>query len=159
MAAMEQFRWHPDARLYAGGVEVPRPIAPAPTTRHIAPGPVSDMLAQLANALAGQFSFAVTNTAPATLPPRSFVTQTGGSTGSPKMIRRTPGSWCASFEVNAERFALTASDRAAVLGHLTHSLALYGVLEALHVGADAEVLADVSFAVFPRDQDAVKKRA
>ncbi|PTW58708.1 long-chain acyl-CoA synthetase [Breoghania corrubedonensis] len=66
---------------------------------------------------------------------------TSGSRGRPKVIRRTYASWEGSFEVNRKLFALSARDRAAVFGTLGHSLALYGVLEALHAGACVEVLA------------------
>ncbi|MEI2383840.1 AMP-binding protein [Breoghania sp. JC706] len=66
---------------------------------------------------------------------------TSGSRGRPKVIRRALSSWERSFEVNRELFGFTADDRAAVFGNLGHSLALYGVLEALHAGAGVEFMA------------------
>ena len=66
---------------------------------------------------------------------------TAGSSGTPKIIRRSHRSWIASFEVNAELFALSSNDTYAVLGSLEHSLSLYGVLEAAHIGANLCVLA------------------
>lgn len=46
--------------------------------------------------------------------------------------------------VNAEMFRFTANDTVAVLGRLSHSLALYGVLEGLHLGLDVQVLDTLS---------------
>lgn len=66
--------------------------------------------------------------------------QTAGSSGAPKIIQRTPASWMASFDVNQRMFQITADDSYAVLGSLAHSLALYGVMEALHIGADVASL-------------------
>lgn len=62
--------------------------------------------------------------------------QSSGSTGRAKTIRRSHASWIASFEVNRSLFGLGHHDRYAVLGHLGHSLSLYAVTEALHLGAD-----------------------
>jgi len=70
--------------------------------------------------------------------------QTAGSSGTPKVIQRRPVSWQASFETNRARFEITPGDTYAVLGHLSHSLALYGVMEALHLGCGLAVLADMS---------------
>ncbi len=70
--------------------------------------------------------------------------QTAGSTGAPKTIRRRPQSWITSFEVNRDLFELGALDSYAVLGHLGHSLTLYALCEALHLGAGAHVLTGLS---------------
>lgn len=67
--------------------------------------------------------------------------ETSGSTGAPKVIRRRPESWQRSFAVNAEAFRIGPADRYATLGQLGHSLSLYGVLEAMHIGADVAALA------------------
>ncbi|MGY3438996.1 MULTISPECIES: AMP-binding protein [unclassified Marinovum] len=67
--------------------------------------------------------------------------ETSGSTGAPKVIRRRPESWQRSFEVNAEAFQIGPADRYATFGQLGHSLSLYGVLEAMHIGADVAALA------------------
>lgn len=66
--------------------------------------------------------------------------QTAGSGGLPKTIRRTPESWIASFEVNAALFGIGPNDCVAVLGQMGHSLALYAVVEAVHLGADVMCL-------------------
>lgn len=72
-------------------------------------------------------------------PPWLFC-QSGGSGGAPKVIRRSPASWQASFAENARRFAITPADCIAALGHPGHSLPLYAMLEALHLGADLAAL-------------------
>lgn len=72
-----------------------------------------------------------------------FECTSSGSTGSPKVIRRTHLSWAKCFKVNQDRFGLGESDIYAILGQLSHSLSLYGFLEALHIGADTEVLSDL----------------
>jgi long-chain acyl-CoA synthetase len=66
--------------------------------------------------------------------------QTSGSTGRPKTIRRTPSSWQRSFVLSAELFGASSNDHYAVLGSLGHSLSLFAVLEALHVGATLSIL-------------------
>ncbi len=66
--------------------------------------------------------------------------QSSGSGGRVKTIRRSHASWIASFEVNRSLFGLGSHDRYAVLGHLGHSLSLYAVTEALHLGADVLAL-------------------
>ncbi|WP_371168091.1 AMP-binding protein [Aliiroseovarius sp. 2305UL8-7] len=70
--------------------------------------------------------------------------QSSGSTGAPKTIRRRPASWIASFEVTKAQYAVSASAPYAVLGSLTHSLTLYAVVEALHLGCDLTVLTGLS---------------
>ena len=72
-----------------------------------------------------------------------FETLTGGSTGTPRRIRRSQASWTASFAVNAGLFQIGPGQRVAVLGRLVHSLALYGATEALHLGADVHLLDDL----------------
>lgn len=74
--------------------------------------------------------------------------QSSGSGGRVKTIRRTQASWIASFEVSRTVFGLSGRDRYGVLGDLGHSLALYGALEALDLGAGLAVLAGDS----PRSQ-------
>ncbi|TNF17488.1 MAG: acyl--CoA ligase [Rhodobacteraceae bacterium] len=67
--------------------------------------------------------------------------ETSGSSGAAKVIRRRPASWRRSFEVNRGIFALGPGERYGCFGHLGHSLTLYAVLEALHLGADIACLA------------------
>ncbi len=66
--------------------------------------------------------------------------ESSGSTGAPKLIRRTPSSWRASFEINKTLLGVTPDDTYAVLGHLGHSISLYAATEALHIGADLAIL-------------------
>lgn len=61
----------------------------------------------------------------------NFITFSGGSTKKPKAILRTHESWIYSFKRNG----VLKSDKVAVLGHLSHSLALYAATEAMHIGA------------------------
>lgn len=71
-----------------------------------------------------------------------FETLTSGTSGPPRRIRRTQGSWIASFHHNAAAFGISAGTSVAVLGALVQSLALYGAIEALHLGARLHLLAD-----------------
>ena len=154
MADPAAFRWDKRALLFAGDVTVRRPDrANAEPFVQIAAHPTPDALSALGAALQGNCGFCI---AEQLLPYRidadagHFLTLTGGSSGQPKIIRRTQASWIASFAVNAARFALTPDDCIAVFGKLSHSLALYGVLEALHLGVDAYALDGM----FPRAQRA-----
>jgi long-chain acyl-CoA synthetase len=67
--------------------------------------------------------------------------RSGGTTGPAKTIRRTHHSWIASFEVNRAHLGLGAADVYGILGRPVHSLALYAIVEAAHVGADIVDLA------------------
>ncbi len=61
-----------------------------------------------------------------------FRTKTGGTSKDPKFVLRTSKSWISSFEViNSLQ---KEKENYLIFGDLTHSLALYGVLEALHLG-------------------------
>lgn len=61
-----------------------------------------------------------------------FRTKTGGTSKDPKFVLRTTQSWISSFEViNSLQ---KEKENYLVFGDLTHSLALYGMLEALHLG-------------------------
>lgn len=72
--------------------------------------------------------------------PPMLYCETSGSSGAPKVIRRTPESWQRSFAVTAEVFGIGPADRYASFGTLGHSLTLYALLEAFHIGADAAAL-------------------
>lgn len=81
------------------------------------------------------------------VPPRAgaepmFETLTSGTSGTPRRIWRSQASWTASFRVNAQLFGIGPGTSVAVLGELVHSLALYGALEALHLGATLHLLAE-----------------
>ena len=146
MVAEDRFAWHEAARLFAGEQEIAR-AAERPSGdgfRALAASPARDALPALAQALGASAPFALSDhPLPESLncPPGYFLTLTGGASGHPKAVRRSQASWIASFLVNAERFGLSPSDSVAVLGQLSHSLSLYAVLEGLHLGLDAHVLA------------------
>ena len=135
------FRWHPDARIFAGTEEV-TPGESVPVAA-IAATPVNDAIKGLHAALAANTGFCISDPALAglaPLPPLHFATLTGGTSGAPKVILRTHASWIASFETNARQFGYAATDSIAVLGGLGHSLALYGVMEGLHLGLSVHAL-------------------
>ena len=142
------FRWHQAARLFAGESEIPRPHAPiSKGFRALPSSPSVKDLTELGTALAAGDSFCVSpNPLPedASAETTQFLTFTGGSTAEPKIIRRTKASWIASFEINAAQFNLTPQDSLAVLGELSHSLALYGLVEGVFLGLDTHVLAGMT---------------
>lgn len=130
----DRFRWHPKARLFDGAG---RECLPTSFGKAVAP----DGPAGLASVI-GLPAFRIgANDAPAPDPGAEPVleTLTSGSTGQPRRIRRTQGSWIASFAVN-RRFGIGPGARVAVLGRLVHSLALYGAVEGLHLGAEVHLL-------------------
>jgi long-chain acyl-CoA synthetase len=129
------FRAHPAARLFdargevvfapgQGGVLAERPTATA-----------------LAGAFGGPFRIGGAGILQAGV--GAFETLTSGSSGQPRRILRTCASWGASFAVNAELFGIGPGVRVAVLGRLVHSLALYGAVEGLSLGADVHLLDDL----------------
>ena len=69
-----------------------------------------------------------------------FRCQTSGSTGRPKFIRRTQDSWTRCFAVNAKLWGLGSREIYAVLGALPYSIAAYGLLEGVQIGAQVEML-------------------
>lgn len=73
---------------------------------------------------------------------RTLLTQTSGSTGAPKIIRRTHASWTASFAQNARLFQIGAGTRVAIAGGLAHSLTTYALCETLALGGVAVMLGD-----------------
>ncbi len=143
MTDLPFIQWHPEARLFDATAEVAR-------GRRGGTGLMwgsSTALDMLGAAVLDRRPFCLSDAAsPPDIPLADglFLTQSGGSSGTPKLIRRTQLSWIKSFEVNAVQFDMTPRDRVAVLGTPAHSLALYGVLEAMHLGVDAHVLARLS---------------
>lgn len=73
----------------------------------------------------------------------SFQSISGGSMGFPKVLERTCISWILSFNTNDKNYNLSGS-RVALLGSLTHSLSLYGALEAIFLGCEVHHLAGLS---------------
>ena len=129
------FRWHPKARAFAGA-EL-RPGEPRP-------GALPDEPASLCHLGAADFRIGGEGG------PQGFETLTGGTSGQPRRIRRSAESWQASFTVNAGLFGIGPGVRTAILGRLVHSLALYGALESLSLGAALHILSGLS----PRAQGA-----
>ena len=135
VAAGLGFAWHPQARLFdAAGQAVARGV---PLSGVIADRPAGAALAALG---APAFRIGCEGPAPEAGLQPVFETLTGGSSGAPRRIRRSQASWIASFAVNARLFGIGPACRVAILGQLIHSLALYGAVEALHLGAELHLL-------------------
>ena len=136
-----RFLWHPKARLFGpDGHEVVPLVAGA--GRAVLPAdPPGAALAQALAAPAGFRIGALDAPAPLPGPLPMFETLTSGSTGPPRRIVRSQASWTVSFAVNARLFGLGPGRRLAVLGGLVQSLALYGAVEGLHLGAEVHLLA------------------
>ncbi len=151
MTATGCFHWHKSAAAFVGGVPFAR-LAQQPAADRLHAIDAQDDLAAMTalGALLGDgTAFCVAEGALASdLQAQSgdFLTLSGGSTGAPKVIRRSQASWIASFQINAARFGLNAEDSTAVLGRLTYSLSLYAVLEGLHLGLDVHLLAGLAAA-------------
>jgi len=129
------FCWHGAARLFDGEAEV-LPLASGGGV--IAACPAGPALAQaLARPGAG---FRIGGTGELEAGAGEFETLTSGSSGAPRRILRSMDSWLGSFAVNAGLFGIGPGVRVAVLGGLEQSLALYGALEALHLGAELHLL-------------------
>lgn len=73
----------------------------------------------------------------------ALLCETSGSSGAPKVIRRSVASWQASFAVNGAALDLGPGCCVAVFAGFGASLALYGVLEGAHHGAHLLSLADI----------------
>ena len=88
-----------------------------------------------------------------------FHCTSAGSSGAPKTIRRTHQSWINSFRINQDAARLSSADSYAIVGKLSHSLALYAAMEAMWLGADvhamSELRADKQFDAMHRWQSTV----
>ncbi|NEY91474.1 AMP-binding protein [Tabrizicola oligotrophica] len=126
---------HPAARLFDAGGEA-----------SLAPGG-GGLLAERPSAVAldGAFGgpFRIGGVGGLATGAEEFETLTSGSSGQPRRIVRSFASWQASFAVNAGLFGIGPGVRVAVLGRLTHSLALYGAVEAVSLGAELHLLDDL----------------
>lgn len=138
---MDRFRWHPEARLFgADGTERARGEVRVAT---FADRPGVQALASALAVAAGGHPFRIGAPdlgPPAPGPVPVFETLTSGSTGTPRRIRRTHASWIASFAINARLLGVGPGSIVAVPGRLGQSLALYGALEAMHLGATLHLL-------------------
>ena len=74
--------------------------------------------------------------------PPSFIVQTGGTTGSSKQILRSQNTWMRSFKINRNNWQISDSDSYGILGDLTHSISLYGLMEGLYLGSDMNLLSE-----------------
>ena len=145
-ASPERFRLNPSARVWVAGLEVALPTkaeAPGNSLRCIAPKPAQKAATAIAQSILDDAPFCVTDAIFAEEHEASgwFHSCTSGSTGVPKRIRRSQKSWIASFSQTKERWRVTDADRTAILGDLSHSLSLYALIEALHLGTQVELLA------------------
>ncbi len=129
------FRMHPQALVFDARGQVE--FAPGP-------GGVLDERPS-AQALAGAFGgpFRIGGAGALQAGVGAFETLTSGSSGQPRRIVRSCASWAASFAVNAGVFGIGPGVRVAVLGRLVHSLALYGAVEGLSLGAEVHLLDDL----------------
>jgi long-chain acyl-CoA synthetase len=141
MSGEDRFRWHPAARLvdaagrtWGAGGEARAVIAEEPAA--------SALGAALA-AAAARTTFRIGGGAavPEAGDRPMFETLTSGSTGTPRRVRRSQASWIASFRLDAGLFGIGPGRRVAVAGGLTQSAALYAAIGALHLGAEAHLLA------------------
>ncbi|WP_299025612.1 AMP-binding protein [uncultured Sulfitobacter sp.] len=152
---LSRFQWHPQTQAYAG-LALVEGASDAPRA-HISPHPLPQALADLRTTLGSPTAFCVSDTpqrAINRLHDTEFATLTGGTSGQPKVIARSQLSWIHNFNTNAKQFAYAPSDSIAVLGGLGHSLALYGLLEGVHLGMKTHALGTLSR---PRQLDALTR--
>lgn len=138
--AADRFLWHPQARLFDGAGRQHGPTQAPLTVIPDRPAPLALQSAFARAAMGGAFRVGEGGDPPETSPIPMFETLTSGTSGTPRRIVRSQASWIASFHINARLFNIAPGTRVAVLGRLIHSLALYGALEALHLGAEAHLL-------------------
>jgi long-chain acyl-CoA synthetase len=131
----DRFRRHPEARLCDAAGRV---VAGGTGAGGLLPDSPEGLLQAIGSAV---FRIGAPDLpAPEASPVPLFETFTSGSTGQPRRILRTQGSWLASFAVNAG-LGIGPGARVAVLGRLIHSLSLYGAIEGLQLGAEVHLLA------------------
>lgn len=106
------FHWHPDTRLIGAAPDLMALRQAVATGRGLHCG------------VAGVTTHAG----------KEVLCETSGSSGAPKVIRRSVPSWQASFAVNGAALDLGRSDGVAVFSGFGASLALYGLLEGAHYG-------------------------
>lgn len=131
------FRWHSEARLFGPDGAETRPAGGFAALPTVLPG-AEALRAVLAGVEGAAFRIGGTGALEAAT--GEFETLTGGSLGQPRRVRRRQASWLASMTVNARLFGIGPGLRLAVPGQLVHSLALYGGLEGLCLGAEVHLL-------------------
>jgi long-chain acyl-CoA synthetase len=139
----DRIRWHPAARI--AGFDRPKTRAPVGASGAIPELPAKTALCAAVSCCEQGVSFRIGGggDTPKSGKVPMFETLTSGSSGTPRRIWRSQASWTASFAVTAQLFDVGPGTTVAVLGQLIHSLALYGALEALHLGASLHLLADL----------------
>ncbi|WGI23018.1 AMP-binding protein [Amylibacter sp. IMCC11727] len=138
---MNSFTWHPLATLRdKSGTTTARLATDIPAARTNDPDTPHIALAGFFNAIAkGQSPvIGAANTAPDTA--GAFFTRTGGTTGAPKLIRRSTNSWLHSIRILQSHLSLTPASQVASVGDLSHSLTLYATVEALVTGAKMHLI-------------------
>ncbi len=150
--ANDRFRWSSATRLCVHGQTINAEISSTTAA--------TDCIHDLRNAILNGRDFSIGPDGIARLPqapaaPGVSHSSSGGTTGAAKAIRRSHRSWIASFDIARDHFDLSEGDVYAVLSLPTHSLALFAVVEAAHLGADLHLLAGLH----PRAQVAQLARA
>lgn len=137
--AEDRFRWHPAARLFGADRAEVALVADGLPMLDDMDSPTALAAAMARNGRSFRIG-AVDQPAPLDADPPAFESLTSGTSGTPRRIRRSQSSWTTSFAVNARLFGIGPGARVAVLGRLSHSLALYAAIEGLHMGAAVHLL-------------------
>lgn len=135
---MNSLHWHTRATLsdFDGTLLDATQAAGIPVNRSSDPAMPLTAIPAFLNALGAGLSPII---GPATDAPDqrdSFFTLTGGTTGAPKVIRRSTASWLHSIKTLSAKMGIGPNARVATLGNLTYSLSLYAAIESIHCGAD-----------------------
>ncbi|KZL20589.1 putative acyl--CoA ligase YhfT [Pseudovibrio axinellae] len=83
-----------------------------------------------------------------------YIGFTSGSTGQPKGYQRGHASWLKGFSLSKDVMGLGAWDRVAVPGPMSHSLHLYGAVQALDMGAAVLTVSQFQARRFVKDMEA-----
>ncbi len=129
------FRWHSVCRVFDGAGQEYVPVLASDPLIDDRPSGMA-----VARAIAAG-TFRIGGDGPA--PTFGFETLTSGSSAAPRRIARSHQSWIASFKVNSRLFGLGPGAKVAILGRLVQSLALYGAVEAVHLGSELHLLDDL----------------
>ena len=144
---MSTFTWHQLATLIdKSGTTTAQAAANVPAARTNDPNLPHAALAGFFNATSENLSPVIgpANSAPDVA--GTFFTRTGGTTGAPKLIRRTTKSWLHSIHILQTHLSLSPASRVASIGDLSHSLTLYAAVEALITGAKMHLIGSAKLA-------------